>query len=233
MSIEYNVYCDESRHTSDPTHPYMVIGAIRCPRDYKRDLVGRIHHMQARHKVHGEIGWKRVSPNRQAFYEELIQLFAADANLSFRCLVADRNRLNHAEFNEGDAELGFYKLYYQMLVHWLEPGNSYHVYLDWQQNKTQHRLHDLSAALKNKLRGRAKIACLEPVTSSNLPLLGLTDVLIGAVGYTWNDLQGSPIKLRLCSLLVQAGQLPSLKTATSLRASKVNIFKFEGSDRGG
>lgn len=233
MSTEYNVYCDESRHTSDPTQSYMVIGAVRCPRELKRELVGRIHHMQARHNVQGEIGWKRVSPNKQAFYEELIQLFATEESLSFRCLVTDRKRLDHEEFNGGDAELGFYKLYYQMLVHWLKPGNSYHVYLDWQQNKTQRRLHDLSAALKNKLRGRANIACLEPVTSRNLPLLGLTDLLIGAIGYAWNDLKGSATKLDLCEGIAQIGGLASLKMGTSRNAAKVNIFHFEGGDRGG
>jgi hypothetical protein len=211
----------------------MVIGAIRCPRDYKREVVGRIHQMQARHNAHGELGWKRVSPNRQAFYEELLHLFAADANLGFRCLVADRNRLNHGQFNDGDAELGFYKLYYQMLVHWLEPGDSYYIYLDWQQNKAQRRLHDLSASLKGRLGDRASIACLEPVTSSNLPLLGLADVLIGAVGYAWNDLRGSVTKLRLCELLSQTGGLSSLKSSTTRRADKVNIFNFEGSERAG
>lgn len=229
---DFNVYCDESRHTSDPSQPFMVIGALRCPRERKRDLVGRIHRLQALHNAHGELGWKRVSPNREAFYMALMDLFAQERELSFRCLVADRSKLDHERYNDGDAELGFYKLYYQMLVQWLEPGHRYHVYLDWQQNRQQQRFHDLHAVLAARLRHQAEIACLEPVTSSNLPLLGLADVLIGAVGYAWNGLGQSGIKLRMVDRLAQAGGLAELNRTTARGAAKVNIFCFEGGARG-
>jgi hypothetical protein len=229
---DYNVYCDESRHTSDPTQPFMVIGALRCPRERKRELVGHIHRLQALHNAHGELGWKRVAPNRQAFYMALMDLFAQDRDLSFRCLVADRGKLDHERFNYGDSELGFYKLYYQMLVHWLEPGHRYHIYLDWQQNRQQQRFHDLHAVLAAKLRDRAEIVCLEPVTSANLPLLGLADIMIGAVGYTWNGFGRSAIKLRMAERLAEAGGLRALNRTTARGASKVNIFCFEGSSRG-
>ncbi|WP_297900597.1 DUF3800 domain-containing protein [Metallibacterium sp.] len=227
----FNIYCDESRHTSDPTQPYMVIGALRCSRDRKHELVGRIHQLQARHNAHGELGWKRVSPNKAAFYDEIVALFADVPDLAFRCLVADRNNLDHQRFNAGDAELGFYKLYYQMLVHWLEPGHTYHIYLDWQQNRQQHRFHDLAAVLKTKLRDKATIACLEPVTSSNLPLLGLADVLIGAVGYAWNGLYSSNARLHVVESLARIAELDSLARSTPRSAAKVNIFGFDGAAR--
>ena len=229
---DFNIYCDESRHTSDPTQQFMVIGGVRCPRDRKHDLVGQIHRLQARHNAHGELGWKRVSPNKAAFYEELLALFANTPDLSFRCIVADRNKLDHDKFNDGDAELGFYKLYYQMLVHWLEKGQSYHIYLDWQQNQAQHRFHDLATVLTTKLRNHAAIECLEPVTSSNLPLLGLADVLIGAVGYAWNGLGSSGAKLRVVDLLAESAGLSTLARGTPRAAQKVNIFCFDGSARG-
>jgi Protein of unknown function (DUF3800) len=229
---EFNIYGDESRHTSDPTQPYMVIGAVKCPRELKRELVGQIHRMQARHNAHGELGWKRVSPNRADFYRELLDLFANQPGLSFRCLVVDRNQLDHDRFNGGDAELGFYKLYYQMLLPWLTEGNRYHIYLDWQHNRAQSRFHDLSQVLVSKLGNKAEVACLEPVTSSNLPLLGLADVLIGAVGYAWNDLQGSLFKQELCQRLADVGGFQSLKVSTTKSAPKVNIFHFDGNARG-
>lgn len=225
---DYNIYCDESRHTSDPGQRFLVIGALQCPREAKRELVHDIHVLMARHKAHGELGWKRLSPNRQAFYWALLDLFAKHEGLRFRALVADRTKLNHEQFNAGDAELGFYKLYYQLLVHWLQPGNSYSIYLDWQQNREQHRFKELRAVLTNRLRGRSAIACLEPVTSENVPLIGLCDLFIGAVGYAWNDLQGSPIKLAFCSDLAKAGGLRSIGASTPKSEAKFNIFHFEG-----
>ena len=102
---DFNIYCDESRHTSDPSQQFMVIGGVRCPRDRKHDLVGQIHRLQARHNAHGELGWKRVSPNKAAFYDELLALFANTPDLSFRCIVVDRNKLDYDKFNDGDAEL--------------------------------------------------------------------------------------------------------------------------------
>ena len=136
------------------------------------------------------------------------------------------------QFNDGDAELGFYKLYYQMLVHWLQAGHSYHIYLDWQQNQAQNRFHDLATVLTTKLRNKATIACLEPVTSSNLPLLGLADVLIGAVGYAWNGLGNSAAKLRVVDLVAESAGLGTLARGTPLTAQKVNIFCFDGGARG-
>ena len=228
----YNIYCDESRHTSDPSQPFMVIGGLRCPREKKRDLVAQIHRLQARHNAHGELGWKRVSPNREPYYLALLDLFASEPDLTLRCLVADRTQLDHERFNDGDAELGFYKLYYQMLVHWLEPGQTYHIYLDWQQNQQQRRFHDLRAVLAARLRHQAEIACLEPVTSSNLPLVGMVDLLIGAVGYAWNGLGSSVLKLHLVDRLAEAGGLGQLNRGTPRAARKVNIFSFEGGARG-
>ena len=119
-----------------------------------------------------------------------------------------------------------------MLLHWLEKRQSHHIYLDWQQNRAQHRFHDLAAVLTAKLRNHAAIECLEPVTSSNLPLLGLADVLIGAVGYAWNGLGSSGAKLRVVDLLAESAGLGTLAKGTPRAAQKVNIFCFDGSVRG-
>src|SRR5690554_4092864 len=122
MMTTFNLYCDESRHTSDPRDKYAVIGALQCPREEKKRIVGGIHALMAKYSTHGEVGWKRISPNRAEFYNSLLALFLEEPNLCFRCILVDRSALDHDKYNEGDSELGFYKLYYQMLIHWLKPG---------------------------------------------------------------------------------------------------------------
>jgi hypothetical protein len=230
MPTELNIYCDESRHTSDAADRYMVIGALSCPREAKHDLVHRIHALQAKHAARGEFGWSKVAPGKAAFFHELIELFVLQPELRFRCLVADRGQFKHEEFNDGDKELGFYKLYYQTLVHWLEPGNIYHVYLDWQQNACQERFADLRQILGRKLSGRAKLACLEPASSHELPLLQLTDLLIGAVGYAWNRRTASPAKLEFCARLAAGIGKPSLEFSSPWKSSdpKFNVFNWQG-----
>lgn len=223
-----NIYCDESRHTSDPHDSYMVIGAISCPAESKREIVHQIHVLKREFNTQGEFGWKRLSPNKHDFYWALIEKFKEREDLSFRCLVVDKNILDHDRFSDGDSELGFYKLYYQMLVHWLKPDCSYRIFLDWQQNKEQHRFSDLRLILRKKLMGRARIDCLEPVTSHNLPLLELADLFIGAVGYQWNERSESETKIQFCKDLAAAVGLPALKTRTPLSREKFNIFHFVG-----
>ena len=120
MTTSFNVYCDESRHTSDPADRFVVLGALQCPRERKRELVHEIHLMQDKHRARGKFGWSKVAPGKAAFFEELADWFMAQPDLRFRALIADRGMLTHEVFNAGDGELGFYKMYYQMLVHWLQ-----------------------------------------------------------------------------------------------------------------
>ncbi|AQQ69184.1 hypothetical protein Mag101_17265 [Microbulbifer agarilyticus] len=229
---EFNLYCDESRHTSDPSQKFAVIGAIHVPREKKHSIVGRLHNLMAIHNAHGEFGWKRLSPNRAAFYFELIDLFINEEDLRFRCLIADKTLLDHNRYNEGDSELGFYKLYYQMLVHWMLPGNTYHLYLDWQQNSASGRFQELRSALRNKLSGRAHVACLESVTSHSQPLVQLADLFMGAVGYKWNRLDQlstrSEIKTNFSNDLAEKLGRPTLESGTYPSEEKFNIFHWQG-----
>lgn len=225
---EYLIYCDESRHTSDSGDRYMVIGAISCPVQKKRDLVRRIHNLRAIHAAQGEFGWKRLSPNKRGFYWDLLDLFSKDSDLQFRCIVVEKST-----FASEDFELGFYKLYYQMLVHWLSPGCAYRIYLDSQQNREQGRFHTLRDILRRKLTGRAQILSLEPADSSELELMQLADLLIGAAGYAWNGRQGSATKVAFCDDLAHAVGRQSLAASTGSSELKFNVFHFVGRARMG
>ena len=223
-----NIYCDESRHTSDPSDPYFVIGGVTCPREKKKELVHKIHLLKSRHNTQGEFGWKRLSPNKKDFYWAILNLFIEEKNISFRCIVANRNLMDHDQYNNGDQELGFYKLYYQLLVHWLKPEHTYHIYLDWQHNKSQDRFSTLRDILRRKLTGKAGIKCLEPVGSQNIPMIGLADLLIGAVGYQWNNRNASKVKFDFCQELGHRLKLKDLTNSTYSIKDKFDIFHFIG-----
>jgi len=231
-----NIYCDESRHTSGGDD-YMVIGAICCKRDLKREMIHKINLLKEKHQAQGEFGWKRVSPNRKAFYMELIELFV-ESPLNFKCIVVDKRELNHDRYNNGDKELGFYKLYYQMLTGLLKSGHEYSVYVDWQVNQKEKRFSDLKFYL-DKRNIKATISCLEPVSSEIQPLIQLADLLMGAVGYDYNNRKSSQVKVEFCSVL--ANRLNSLNpkyfrfgrlnTFTAKDEEKFNIFKWRPNGR--
>ncbi|MBM4311104.1 MAG: DUF3800 domain-containing protein [Deltaproteobacteria bacterium] len=227
LKSQINVYCDESRHTNKKD-PFMVIGGIWCPRDLHAEISRKITLIRKKHALWREFGWKTLSPNRKDFYWELLNLFQSEPALSFRALVVDRTELDHGQYNKGDAELGFYKLYYQMLVHRLKKDFEYFIYLDWQQNKEQGRFVLLRDILRRKLTGKAKIACLEPVNSRSMQIIQLADLLIGAVGYAWNARNESEIKLGFCADLAAKNGLPRLNVGTSQCAEKFNVFHFTG-----
>lgn len=224
----FNVYCDESRHTSDKADRYAVIGALCCPREMKREIIHDIHLLKKEYSTQGEFGWSKVSPNKLDFYLALQAYFVNQPDLNFRCILIDRTTLDHDRFNDGDKELGFYKLYYQLLVHWLEPQEAYYLYLDWQQNSDRSCFANLREMLKRKLSGRARIECLEPVDSQEQPLTQLVDLLIGAVGYQWNGRQTSEAKLAFCQQLAESLGKSNLRFSTPKAEPKFNIFQWIG-----
>ena len=226
-----NIYCDESRHTSGGDD-FMVIGAISCDRELKRELVHKVHLLQEKHKVQGEFGWKKLSPSRKEFYLELIQLFMENP-LFFKCIVVDKRELNHERYNNGDKELGFYKLYYQMLTGLLESDQQYHIYVDWQVNQKEKRFSDLKFYLENK-KIQAIISCLEPISSETQPFIQLADLFMGAVGYQYNGRKESSVKVEFCSQLAESlhglnskyFRYGKLDTFTGQNEKKINIFKW-------
>ena len=80
-------------------------------------------------------------------YKKLIDIFFRHNRLhhvAFRCVVIDTHQLDHKTFNRGDEELGFYKLYYQLLLHNMRPGNRYLVMLDDRRTRKKTRLSTLN-----------------------------------------------------------------------------------------
>jgi hypothetical protein len=222
-----NIYCDESRYTNRQD-PYLVIGAVKFDRRYKDMISAMVKYLKHKHRVGGEFGWKHVSWSRGQFYLDLIDWFALEEEISFRCVVANKRSLwsKHAE----DA---FYVAYHQLLYHWMEPGYSYHIYLDRRKNVATRRLQGLRAHTERDIAEGAVLASMEEVESRDSLPVQVSDLLIGAVGYVWNDHtdparypKGSLVKAEVCHHLAESMGLATLRVSTWKGEEKFNVFAF-------
>jgi hypothetical protein len=223
----YNVYCDESRH-DDQKSDFMVIGSIWCPRKHKDDWVHRLKKYRDEFNTWGEWKWKNVSPSRLPLYKQIVSDFVKDNALRFRAIVINRNELDYETFHAGDEELGFYKFYYLLLERWIEADCEYYMLLDFKQNRDRKRVPVLKAVLQNAVKSRnAVIKALEPLVSKQALPVQVVDVLIGAIGYQYNEVQTSAAKLELCAYLAGLMGYPNLKISTFRSEKKFNVFRFE------
>jgi hypothetical protein len=227
MSRDFNIYCDESRYSNDED-PFLVIGAVKCPRDRKRDLVHDLDELKWGQGVGGEFGWKTASQSRGGFYRAVIDWFLAEDDLRFRCVVANKGSLwSH------DDEDGFYVVYHQLLCHWLVGDNTYHVYLDEKRNSKRWQVDVLKRKTEEYMPKTCSLACVEEVRSRECVLVQLADFLIGCMGYAWNghaDLGkypgGSTFKRDLCAHLAKGLGRPTLRFSTWASETKFNVFRF-------
>lgn len=229
--MRFEVYCDETLPdlltSQRPRARYLMIGSLWLADEIREDAKGRIIELRHRHAVWGEMKWTKISPSKQAFYEELTDVFMSfDKDMRFRCIAVDREHVNLA-FHDQDSELGFYKFYYQLLLHWIQDFNEYRIICDLKTNRRRNRLSDLKHYLRlsNQL---ATITDIQSLPSREVDLLQLCDVLLGAASSRLNRTgrdEGTAKETfvkKLEERLKVHGQLgPTLRTE-----EKFNIFKI-------
>jgi len=112
-----HVYCDESRQTQDR---FMVFGGIIVPDQNIEPFDQAMSLWRRSHRMSAELKWTKVSNQKRAEYRALVDLFfsvAGAGSLSFRSVVFDTADIDYHEYHRGDKELGFYKFFYQFLLH--------------------------------------------------------------------------------------------------------------------
>jgi len=187
-----HIYCDESRQTADR---YMVIGGLISTRENEASFAQTMNLYRQSNKMFSEIKWTKVSDQKLKEYLALVDLFfSVNQAFHFKAIVIDTQEIDNRRYNKSDAELGFYKLMYQFLLHsfgsYLQPEDKCVVFLD-ERTTRWYKLSTLCAILNNGFRKKyglshQPVRNIQPVESGKNDLIQTADVLMGAIGYEMN-----------------------------------------------
>lgn len=184
----YNVYCDESCHLEKDTSPIMILGAMYCQEDRKKQIYDEIRAIKTKHNISSffEIKWTKVSESKIDFYLELLDYFWNNQDLLYRGLVASgKQSLDHDKYNGGDYDLWYYKMYYRMLDPVISPNDKYHIMVDIKDTRGGKRVAKLREVLCNNIYDFKKevIDQIGQINSKESEILQLADLINGALAF--------------------------------------------------
>jgi hypothetical protein len=223
----FHIYCDESCHLEHDGHTAMVLGAIRCPAERRREVAVALRDLKARHglKPTLELKWTKVSPAKVDYYKAVIDLFMDTSDLAFRAVVVpDKTLLRHDAHGQTHDDF-YYKMYFQLVRHWLDRAHDYRIVLDIKDTRSWEKTKKLQEVLANSQYDfdRTIVRSIELVRSEQVELVQLTDLLTGCISYANRGLSTSPAKAALVEHFRHRSALRLTQT-TLISEPKVNIF---------
>jgi len=205
----------------------MALGAVWCPLNKRKEIFTRIREIKAKYnfKPGFEMKWNKVSKGRMDFYLDIINYFFDDDDLHFRVLIVpDKKVLDHTAFNQ-DHDTFYYKMYFDMLKVILSPQCAYNIYIDIKDTRSNYKVLKLKEVLRNNRYDFQKqiIKRVQQVNSSEVEILQITDLLIGAFTYLHRGLNENEGKIKIIEKMCQRSGY-SLKQSTLYKEEKMNIF---------
>lgn len=235
MNQTYNIYCDESCHLEHDNQHAMGIGAIWCPKTERIRFFKELRELKMQYSLpaHCELKWNAVSPSKKDYYKAVIDYFFSNDDLHFRGLVVvNKELLQHENFNQTHDDF-YYKMYFRMLKTIIDPTDNYEIYIDRKDTRSQQKVEKLQEVLSNANYDfdRKIITRIQQVNSSELELLQLADLLIGAVTYLHRGITSSSAKMELIDHIKKKSGY-SLTQKTLYMEKKLNLFIWDTSKQG-
>ena len=214
-----------------------------------KSTVGRVLATLARfradHNMKSELKWCKVSNQKLAEYEALVDIFFALNNVNhiqFHGVVFDSHNWNHRRYNNGERDVGVSKLYYQLLLHKFVskcgPAGTLYARLDHRNSSTS--LEDLrrmlnAAAARDFGLTENPLKQLVSEDSKNCDLLQVNDVILGAVCAARNGrhlLPGTRLaKQKIASLVLAKSGLRSFEVDTPKTITRFTMWNMRAQPR--
>lgn len=236
----YHIYCDESRQSKDR---FMVIGGTIIPSDNVEQFNKTMQKYRNEQKMFSELKWSKVTNQKLTEYKRFVEYFFAlnnTDNLHFHCIIIDNHQVDHKKYNKGDKELGFYKFYYQLLLHCFgkeyyreDENDRFIVHLDYRT--THYSLNTLKTVLNRGIKKKYSIdtspfVSIEPRESKKSELIQINDIILGAIGFQKNGydlLAGTrDSKKELVKYIAKQAGLPNLMQNSLWGKIRFTIWNF-------
>jgi len=228
--MNIDIYCDESRleFLESKEDGFMVIGSLWILREQRDELKQKIKQLKKKYNFNVEIKWTKISYKMINFYKELLDIFVEYKEFHFfKAIVVDTSKINF-EYHQNNSDIGFYKFYYQVLVHKMNTASKHHdyyVYVDDKTNKIHKPLPLLKKVLNNAIYiGNVKL--IEPKDSFENLFIQYVDVLIGLVSYGYNMREKKGAKKELYDYACDKLTIP-LHKKTLKNKQPFNIFEID------
>lgn len=223
----YNLYCDESCHLENDGQKAMVLGALLAPSGEHLKLAEQLKSLKRDFGIHHsiEVKWATVSPAKLNFYLALVDWFFDEPTLRFRAMVVpDKSLLNHKQFEQTHDDF-YYKCWYQTIIPILTRTDTFSIYLDKKDTRSQAKAEKLREVMANKLFDfdQSVVRRIQHVHSHEVPLFQIADLLLGALSYVHRGLNTSTAKVAVIQRIRERSGLLLTRT-TVLREEKLNIF---------
>ncbi|MBC8486205.1 MAG: DUF3800 domain-containing protein [Ignavibacteria bacterium] len=220
MKKTFNIYCDESTHLLKDGMPYMIIAYVSTAYNQLKQHNQYIKLLKAKHKFKGEIKWSSVSRSQYPFYNDVIEYFFA-TDLKFRAVIVNKSKIDETreEFTYNDF---YFRMYYQLLYHKIDPCNTYNIYLDIKDTSSQSKL----VTLRRILKIEKAIRNIQFIKSYESYLMQMTDLLMGTINYHLRGLTSVVAKTNLIKKIEEHTKI-SLKESTPKSTDKFNLFFIE------
>lgn len=225
--MNFEVYCDESgleALTRKDAHLYVGIGGIWVPAEFRPALKLELKKIKSKYNIKGEWKWKKVSPSFLIMYKEIVDFFFKADYIRFRIILIEANKVDNIRFHNDDAELSFYKFYYQLIKHWIFDFNTYTIFTDLKENRNKGRLNELRRVL-DKSNLTSDVQKVQGVPSHQSLGIQLADLFTGLVTSKFNKELKSAAKKELIDYL-EREHLRKLIAPTAKWEEKFNIFKI-------
>lgn len=193
--MKFEVYCDESQpdalwSRSRRRATYLLIGGLWIPARSRNKIKTAIGRLKAENGFPHELKWHKVHEGKRDLYRGLVDLFISLGDEArFRCVVVEARKVNLDRFHRGDRELGFYKFYYQMLLHWVAGDNQYDIFCDIKTCRDSNQLAEIRRIL-NRVAVAATVESMQALPSDEVSLLQFADFLLGMASSRMNESVG-------------------------------------------